>query len=665
MVDTNTERSGSLVESHKGYDPRTLFFYFVVAGLLLALAGGLAYQQLFKTDEYHERERQQNQRRILIPGPRGNIYDREGRLLVGNRPRFAVTIHLDELRKEFRREYIKVRKSYRELGDKDIPNANQMAQIARYSVVQSYLDQVNAATGRSEKVNAADLNRHFHGELLLPFTLLNDLSSEEYAKFIEQLPVKSPLQIIASSTRYYPYGSAASHVLGYVTTNDDIYSEDEYTGDNLAIFNEKNTFKMRGTIGKLGIESEYDNLLQGETGGIVYRVDPAGYRVDPPIHRRVPSQGKNITTSLDIDLQLVAEKQLATDDLIGAAVALDVNTGEVLVLAGKPDYDLNQTSPKISTVAWASWQEKKSQFNLPVSGLSPPGSTFKILVSIAGMRSGALSTDNDTTECTGYLKIGNTLKGCDNGEARHGVLALREAIAQSCDIFFYHYGMQITSEVIAAEARRFHLDKPTGIELPGETHQMIIPDPAWKKAKRGEGWVPGDTANMAIGQGFVWLTPLQMACFTASVARNETFTQPTLEHHIERRTQHTEPIGLSPSQYSALIDGMEGCVTHGTAKILSQPKPMLPGIRIAGKTGTAQLPEKLNMAWFICFAPREKPEIAIAVAVQSDTPGENFAGGRYAAPIAVDILKKYFEKKRAALMPATPTTPKPAVSPVR
>src|ERR1035437_2675139 len=164
MSENLADRSGNLVETHKGYDPRTIFFYFVVAALLLALASGLAYQQLFKTDYYHERERQQNQRRILVPGPRGNIYDREGRLLVGNRPRFAVTLYLDELRKEFRHEYIVIRKNYRALGDKDIPSSNEMAQIARYSVVQRYLDKVNAALGRSEKVNAAELNRHFHGE---------------------------------------------------------------------------------------------------------------------------------------------------------------------------------------------------------------------------------------------------------------------------------------------------------------------------------------------------------------------------------------------------------------------------------------------------------------------------------------------------------------------
>jgi len=662
MANTPTERSGSLVEAHKGYDPRTLFFYFAVAALLLSLASGLAYQQLIKTDEYHERERQQNQRRILVPGPRGNIYDRQGRLLVGNRPRFAVTIHLDELRKEFRREYIKIRKNYRALGDKDIPSSNELAQIARYSVVQTYLDKVNAATGRSEKVNASDLNRHFHGELLLPYNLVDDLNPEEYARVIEQLPVQSPLQIYASSTRHYPYGSAASHVLGYVVANDEIEADDNPANRNLAIFNEKNTFKMHGTVGRDGIESEYDNLLQGDTGGTVYRVDPAGYRVEPPIYRRVPVQGKSITTSLDIDLQMVAEHKLSTDNLIGAAAAIDINTGEVLALASKPDYDLNLFSPRLSSAAAKKINEDKAWMNHATQGVWPPGSTFKILVSIAGMRSGAIDPDTSTSTCTGYMKIGNRMANCDNGEARHGELSLREAIAQSCDIYYYAYGLQMTSEVIAAEARRFHLDRPTGIELPSESRRMLIPDPTWKKTKRGDGWVPGDTANMAIGQGFVLVSPLQMACFTASIARKETFTQPTLEHRAEPRAQHNEPIGLTAYQYSALIDGMEGCITHGTAKILTRPEYQIPGVRIVGKTGTSQIPGDLNIAWFICFAPREKPEIAVAVAVQGDTPGETFGGGRYAAPIAIEILKKYFEKKRGVIPPIQTEPSKPAIA---
>src|SRR5580692_11620186 len=222
-----SESTGAfVVETRKNYDGRVIFFYFVTFGLLLILALGLAWQQLLHADDYHEREKEQNERRILVPGPRGNIYDREGRLLVGNRPRFAVVVFLDSLRREFRREYIRVRKNYRELGDKDIPNSGQLEQIAQVSVVQSYLDQVDQILGREDKVDSNNLMRHLSDAPLLPYVLIDDLKPEEYARLLEQLPVESPLQVYTSNTRYYPFNSAAAHTLGFVSIN-----EDTDTGD--------------------------------------------------------------------------------------------------------------------------------------------------------------------------------------------------------------------------------------------------------------------------------------------------------------------------------------------------------------------------------------------------------------------------------------------------
>ncbi|NBQ58871.1 MAG: peptidoglycan glycosyltransferase, partial [Opitutaceae bacterium] len=196
------------------------------------------------------------------------------------------------------------------------------------------------------------------------------------------------------------------------------------------------------------------------------------------------------------------------------------------------------------------------------------------------------------------------------------------------------------------------LDQRSGIELPNETGRMVIPDPAYKEKVIGEKWFPGDTANMSIGQGYVLVTPLEMACFAASVARNEVFTQPTLLHNPDAPVQHTESIGLSPTQRAALIEGMVGTTTYGTASTLNLDLFKIPGVRIAGKTGTAQKKVtkdgktgNINFAWFICFAPADNPEIAMAVMIEGETLGENFGGGRYAAPVAGSVLKKYFEKK--------------------
>jgi penicillin-binding protein 2 len=641
------DQSGNLVESHKGYDPRVILFHFIIAALLIVLTGGLAYQQLFKSDEHHDRERMQSQRRILVPGPRGNIYDREGRLLVGNRPRFAVVLYLDELRGQFRREYIRIRKNYRATGDKDIPSSSQLEQIARASVVQTYLDQVNTILHRNEKVDGKDLSLHFQRELLLPYTLIDDLAPEEYARLLESLPVVSPLQVYTSSTRYYPYGSLAAHTLGYVGVDTDIEAED-FPGDDLR------TFKLKGSIGRNGLEKTFDARLQGEPGGTIFRVDPAGFRINPPLETRQPVQGRNLITSLDIDLQRAAEAKLHEIDTPGAAVAIDVHTGEVLVLASVPDYDLGDFSPRLSFAASKDIEQRQAWSNRAIQSLYPPGSTFKILSTIAGLRSGAITTDEPIIDCEGVLyKYGRRFV-CYNGRGHHGEVLLPDAVAQSCDIYFYEVGWRTTPEKLAAEARRFHLDRPTGIQLPFETDNMVIPDNAWKEKHIGQQWFPGDTANMAIGQGYVLETPLNMACFTASVARGEVYTKPTLLHQANAPAQHSESIGLTAKQRNALLQGMINVTMppHGTARVLTTlPDLRVPGVDIAGKTGTAQIPGRKNVAWFICFAPAEKPEIAIAVAIEGDTAGEEFGGGTYSAPVASRILQAYFKKHPPPPMP--------------
>ena len=223
--------------------------------------------------------------------------------------------------------------------------------------------------------------------------------------------------------------------------------------------------------------------------------------------------------------------------------------------------------------------------------------------------------------------------------------------------------------MIATEARRFGFDQRTGVELPNETRRMLVPDPEWKKATGRGPWQPGDTANFSIGQGFLDVTPMQMATFTASFARGQTRTTPTLIYQPNRKPQRTEAIGLPAAQYDALVLGMEECVSMpgGTAyRTLTQMASMrIPGLRIAGKTGTAQKQTPagiINFAWFICFAPVENPQIAIAVMVEGDTPGEETGGGRYAVPVAQAILKTWWQKQQRAS--GTPVaTPAPAAVP--
>jgi penicillin-binding protein 2 len=648
----NTGRSGSLLESHRSWDPRILLFYGIIAGLFLVLAAGLAYQQLGKTGEYADRERQQNQRRIVYPGPRGNIFDRHDRLLVGNRPRLSVRLLLDQLRGEIRRERTVIRNNYRRVDDLNLPNLDQLERIARVAVVQRYLDQVNTILGRNDRVDATRLHAHFRRELLLPFTLLDDLEPNDYAKLIERLPVNSPAQVYTSSTRHYPYGSAASHTLGYVAANDQVELEN-FPGEDLK------TFKMRGTIGRTGVEQRFDSRLQGEAGGAIFRVDPVGNRINPPLQQVLPKQGAHLRLSLDIDLQLVAEAAIADyETLAGAAVVLDAATGEVLVLAAKPDYDLAKFVPTLSPAVWSDVIARGAALGRAFQGTYPAGSPFKLITAMAGLRAGVIGPDA-TVECHGAFRLGSRLIACHNHRDR-GALGLAAAIEKSCNVFFTHFGMEIGPELLANEARRFHLDRPTGIEVPGETRRMIIPDPVWKRRVRGEAWVGGDTANMSIGQGDVDVTPLQMACFAASLARNETWTQPTLLHDPARPRQRTEPAGLTPEQRAVLLDGLVRVTRTGTARIF-QDRALGPleGLDVAGKTGTAQraTPQgMLNIAWMVGFAPAVNPEIAFAVMIEGDTPGAETAGSRYAGPVAHAILKRWLAKKKNPAAPSVQFT---------
>ncbi len=628
----------AIVETRKSYDLRILLFYAILGAMLLVLVAGLGFRQLILSDEYIEREKVQNQRRVLIPGPRGNITDREGRVLVGNRARFSAVLYLAELRKEFRKELIRLVREYRAAERGPRPPSWELESRARANVAQHYLDQVNHILGRTEKVDADSINRHIRTQLLLPYNLVEDLTATEYARLLEQLPVSGPLQVYSSSVRSYPYGSAAAHALGYVGSNEELPASD-IEGDDLR------TFHIKGTIGRDGLEKRYDDKLQGETGGIIYRVDPAGFKIDPPLYKQKPRQGADLMTSLDIDLQLVAGR--AMEGLVGGMAAIEIASGEVLAIVSKPDYDLNELSPRMSTATFKRINEEGGWFNRAVNGLYPPGSTFKIVTSCAGLRSHTI-TPEELLTCHGYYQVGRRLFECHDRHA-HGQVDLRKALTVSCNVYYYQVGLDAGVEALAGEAKRFHLDRPTGIEL-NETRRMNVPDPDWKRRVGAGNWSGGDTANMSIGQGALIFSPLQMSCMIASFARGESLTQPTLLHQPGRSPSGDEarvPLGLPERDYIAIVDGLERVVGIGTARLAK-----VDGVRIAGKTGTAQIVQegkKLNIAWFVCYAPVENPQIAIAIALEGDTPDEEYGGGRYAAPVAKAVMQEYFAKRERQL----------------
>ncbi len=615
--------------------PRLWAFYFLFGLLFLILAGGLFYHQILQGEEYARQEMRQNFRRILLPGPRGNIYDREGRLLVGNRPLFQAVIYLNELRREFREEYIAIARTLR--GEVDLApgqklpyTREQISAESRRRVVQRYLDKLNRILDLQESIPTEIIERHFAQKLLLPLPLLKDLSESQFARLIEQLPVDSPIQILTDYARYYPEQRLAAHTLGFVVSSE--VSEGGLPGEELR------TFKAKGRIGVSGLEKYFDDFLQGETGGEIWVVDPSGFQYKRTAYLQ-PKKGQDLHTSLDLDLQKAAGQ--AMQNYVGACVALDIQTGEVLVLLSRPDYDLNLLSPFLPTEVDRDIRARGAWLNRATQGLYPPGSTFKIITALAGLRSGENGVQ--PVDCQGFLTVGGRRFHC-HYRAGHGWESLEHALRDSCNVFFYHHGLAIGPQAIASEALRFGLGQPTGIELPAEASKMLVPDPAWKQRRFREPWYAGDTANLAIGQGYLLQTPLQIACLAASLARGETRTRPTLLLAGNAHQPVTaEKIGLPPDQLQRIFDGMELSARQGTGKFVS-----LPGIRIAAKTGTAQVlveGRELTIAWIMSFAPIEAPRLAVVVMIEGTDPGDNYHGGTAAAPVAREVFRKYFEKK--------------------
>ena len=635
-------------EVYKGDDPRIFFFSWIALAGSLALIIGLAWSQLVDIREYREIEKRQTERRILMPGPRGDIYDRNGKLLVGNRPHYSAVAYLDDLRRDFRKEYSKIIQSERRRIAREYeatpkakrprnlptPDYNECAWTARLNVVNRYIAQINAITGRDDSIDKRTLVRHFNEQLLLPLPLVVDLTPDQYARLVEQVPVHSPIQIHTDTARYYPFGSLAAHALGYVQNT--FPDPNEIPDDGIKTF----TFKIK--LGKTGLERSFNDLLSGTTGFELWRVDPLGFQ-DTRLETTPPKQGNHLIISIDTDLQLAGE--IVLGERTGAAVAIDVQSGEVLAMLSHPNYDPNDLSPFIPRTVFDEINERGAWLNRTLQLSYPPGSTFKLVTSIAGMRNGTIN-EASTQDCRGMYRVGNRAFRCHSSYG-HGETDLPTALERSCNVFFYAEGVRMGIDVLSTEAKRFGLDQKTGIEMPYETRRLVVPTKSWKKEAGLGGWVAGDTANSAIGQGFLLQTPLQMATFMASVARNETRTRPTLRALTQGQAMLVdhggEPIGLGPVQKKLLWSGMERVIgPDGTGHLVQ-----IDNFRIAGKTGTADFRahgKEVNLAWFVGFAPVENPQIAVAVMVEGTEESHSYHGGSTAGPVAKDIFLKFIDK---------------------
>ena len=581
---------------------------FVFALLFLRLV----YLQIIKGEEYRLKSEKNAVRLKSIKSSRGLIFDTNKKLVVDNRPSFNLKIVLEDAGE--------VKKTVRKVAELiQVPFPELMDSIAR------------AGKGAFYKL----------------ITLKDDISRDQLA-IVEAHKFDLPgIHIDIEPTRHYIYKKSAAHLLGYLGQIN--YKE-------LKSGNYPNV-KTGDSIGRYGIEKSFEKYLQGKRGGRQIEVDANG-RTIKILKTVEPVAGLDLNLTLDLDLQLTAEKWLENKD--GAVVAIDPNNGDVLVMASNPSFDQNDFIGGISQKKWKALilDPGKPMINKAIQAEYPPASTYKIITSFAALEEKHIDM-NTTAFCPGFLKYGNRVYRCWNKHG-HGEMNVIDALTQSCDVFYYQAGIKTGVDALAQYAMGCGLGKKTGIMLANEK-KGLIPTSAWKKKRYNESWQGGETLSIAIGQGYNLVTPLQMAVLIAAVGNGGTLFRPRIVKTIEdshgQIVKKIDPEitgGLPASKEtlnivrSALLEVVQG--DRGTARRIR-----LKNVEIAGKTGTAQVfsikkGEKIDNenleyslrdhAWFVCYAPADNPVIAISVMIEH---GEH--GSSTAAPIAGALIEQYIKNK--------------------
>ncbi|MBI5657306.1 MAG: penicillin-binding protein 2 [Geobacter sp.] len=416
-------------------------------------------------------------------------------------------------------------------------------------------------------------------------------------------------------------------------------------------------------VGKSGLERSWEEMLHGTDGGRQIEVDARG-RYLRTLSETKPAVGNSLVLTIDLVLQQAAEK--AFGDRAGAAVVVDVNTGEILAFASSPSFDPALFSGRMPPDIWTAYLEDKRHplENKALKGQYPPGSTFKIITALAGLESGLID-ERTTVNCTGAYEVGTDVFKCWDKKG-HGRVDLKRAIRESCDVYFYQLGERLGVDRIAEMARRFGLGAPMGIGLENEKGGLI-PTMAWKQEKFKKKWYRGETMPVSIGQGYTLLTPIQLATMTAAVANEGTVYRPYLVKRVidpdGKVIKETKPEVLyrpqvRPNSFRLVKEGLLAVVneprgTGGAARLCE--------VRVAGKTGSSQVVKQRgpnrevayqyrDHALFVAFAPYDKPAVAVSVVIEH---GEH--GGAAAAPVAGAILRAYFEQKGVIKRPVPQT----------
>ena len=424
--------------------------------------------------------------------------------------------------------------------------------------------------------------------------------------------------------RYYPYASCAAHVIGYMGEIDKsrITKLKDYG------------YYVKDKVGYSGIEEKFDIYLRGEKGGQQVEVDSQGRQVRL-LGYKPPAMGRDVELTIDLDLQQIADKLM--DGKKGAFVLMDVSTGEILVLSSAPAFDPNIFVQRKDSGALAALLTSQDAplFNRAISGQFPPGSVFKVVTAVAALKNKKISTST-TFVCSGSLRVGNRDFKCWNV---HGSLDFFQAMAHSCDVYFYHLSLLAGADAVTTTAHEFGFSVPTGIDLSHEA-AGFIPTRLWKRLSRFENWYDGDTANLSIGQGFVLVTPLQLARLMAVVANGGYLVEPHLTKAVDGvPIEEKEPkkINIPEDVLDTVRESLRGPVSldSGTAHSLE-----VGDLEICAKTGTAQVIKERSHGWVAGFFPKSKPKYAFCILL------ENVDTSHYACELGSEFFKTAHEAKR-------------------
>ena len=571
-------------------------FQYAAVAIFLFLISGFWKLQIQNPQFYDERAQQNSIKSVPILAPRGRILDRDGRVIVDNHSSFSLILARESLKED----HLRAIAQGLDLDYKDL-----QTRVRRFKSQPKYVPIVIKEELTPADLAFVDSHHEFFPELVL----------------------------IQAQRRLYPQNGMLAHVIGYTGE----ISEDELDSAEFA------KYDPGDVIGKFGIEREYNDTLMGVDGQRQVVVDNRG-QVRQVIGNKPAVPGKDLQLTIDLDLQAVAE--LAMDGRNGAVVALDPRTGEVLAMVSRPTFDANKFAVRIKAKDWREIADNPEHpmLNRAIQAQQAPGSTFKPFVALAGLETGTID-DQFSVHCTGGISLYGHYQRCW-WKPGHGTISLHNGIVHSCDVYFYTVGAKLGIDNIAMYASLAGLGQSTGIDLPHEA-TGIVPSEKWKLRNYRQKWYAGETPSVAIGQGALTVTPLQLARGIGGLALSGVWHHPHLLKALDGK-EKPDVWNLNPDNVSKVVEGMWGVVNEGGG---TGGRARMPGIDVCGKTGSAQLASNdyvkgsgagrnlKDNAWFEGFAPCHAPEIVVVALFEH---GEH---GQFAASIVRDVMTAYFDKK--------------------